>query len=207
MIVRDEFTPATGNPPHTASTTVTTLNMQNGVPLLALATLQLKYQILGCWWKISSSIILRTYEKVSDDNWTHANQSQENDSFNYYWSTFVQKKNLLPINQKNCLLEVNTTKKRTRLLQEFRTCTIHLNFLHHSSQKFVAEAEPLQRRESRVQRFCRKNIVVSPLIFVGVSEIKKNMIPANTWREENHCNLYKREKEQFWDEDYYCYHN
>jgi hypothetical protein len=48
MIVRDKFSPATGNPPHIPSTTVTTRNMQNGVPLLALATLQLKYQILGC---------------------------------------------------------------------------------------------------------------------------------------------------------------
>ena len=39
MIVRDEFSPATGNPALIASTAVTTLNMQNGVPLLTLAAL------------------------------------------------------------------------------------------------------------------------------------------------------------------------
>jgi hypothetical protein len=46
-IVADEFSPATGNPSHTTRGTVTTLNAQQGVPLLAPATLQLKSQILG----------------------------------------------------------------------------------------------------------------------------------------------------------------
>ena len=40
-----------------AAPTVTTLNTQHGLPLLALAALQLKRKTLGCWWKTFSSII------------------------------------------------------------------------------------------------------------------------------------------------------
>jgi hypothetical protein len=47
-IIADELSPATGNPSHATRPTVTTLNVQQGVPLLAPATLQLKSQIMGC---------------------------------------------------------------------------------------------------------------------------------------------------------------